>query len=156
MSASSCFGCAASLRQCWYPDRPGRLRCLPCHFPQPVRLVPLCSCHHHHFPLCCNNYDAATHRHVSPCSPAAYWGLASALCASLTLLIFIYLYVARPAAVPPSACVLLTTGLLSAVGVGAGVGGFAAYLGIGITNTLHGDGESLSPPELRLATLKPL
>ena len=65
----------------------------------------------------------------------------SALYASLTLLTFIYLYAGRPAAAPPSARFLLATGLISAVGVGMGVGGFAAYLGMGITNTLNGDGE---------------
>ena len=72
--------------------------------------------------------------------PAAYWGLASAVSATLALLLFLYLYAFRPDTKPPSTAVLFASGLLSAAGVAAGIGGFAAYLGLGIINTLHGDG----------------
>lgn len=76
------------------------------------------------------------------CSPAAYWGLVSALFASLTLLLFIHLYIiVRPPTKPPLRVLLLFTGVLSAVGVAAGVAGFATYLGLGITSTVDGDGE---------------
>lgn len=76
------------------------------------------------------------------CSPAAYWGLVSALFALLTLLLFIYLYITvRPSTKPPLRAVLLLTGVISAVGVAAGVAGFAIYLGLGIVSTLDGDGK---------------
>lgn len=75
------------------------------------------------------------------CSPAAYWGLVSALFASLTLLLFIYLYIIVRPPKPPLRAVLLFSGVLSAVGVAAGVAGFATYLGLGIISTVDGDGE---------------
>ena len=84
---------------------------------------------------------------MTPCSPAAYWGLASAFFASLCLVLFVYLYVTAEAKKqPPSRGVLLLVGALSAVGVAAGVGAFSTYLGLGIINTLHGDGESAAEP----------
>ena len=87
--------------------------------------------------------EAWTCTHLSLCfsrRPAAYWGLASAVSATLALLLFLYLYAFRPDTKPPSTAVLFASGLLSAAGVAAGIGGFAAYLGLGIINTLHGDG----------------
>ena len=38
----------------------------------------------------------------------------------------------------------MLVGIISAVGVAAGVGGFTTYLGLGIIHTLHGDGECVS------------
>lgn len=74
--------------------------------------------------------------------PAAYWGLLSGVFATLSLLLFIYLYVAKEVRKqPPSGTILILLGTVSALGIGAGVGGFCVYLGLGIIHTLEGDGE---------------
>ena len=72
------------------------------------------------------------------CRHAGGWGLGSALFATLTLLQFIYLYVVKEKKRnAPNPWVLFIFGLAGTVGTGAGVGGFAAYLGLGILDTIN-------------------
>jgi len=77
-----------------------------------------------------------------PSRPAAYWGLVSSVFATLALCLFIYLYVAKVVRrQPPSGTALIVVGIVSSLGIGAGVGGFSVYLGLGIIHTLEGDGQ---------------
>ena len=79
---------------------------------------------------------------LPPSRPAAYWGLASSVFATLALCLFIYLYVAKEVRrQPPSGTALIVVGIVSSLGIGAGVGGFSVYLGLGIIHTLEGDGQ---------------
>lgn len=74
--------------------------------------------------------------------PAAYWGLVSSVFATLALFLFIYLYVVKEVRrKTPSGAVLIFVGIVSSLGIGAGLGGFSVYLGLGIIHTLEGDGE---------------
>lgn len=76
-------------------------------------------------------------------SNAGGWGFTSAVLAFFTLLQFIYLYVVKERRrKAPNPWVLFVFGLIGAVGLGAGVGGIAAYLGLGIIDSLNHRGTS--------------
>lgn len=75
---------------------------------------------------------------VSHCSHAGGWGLSSALLATLTLVQFIYLFVVKERQRRvPNPWALFLFGVFGSIGIGAGVGGFAAYLGLGILDTIN-------------------
>lgn len=79
------------------------------------------------------------------CSHAGGWGLSSALLATLTLVQFIYLYVVKERQRKvPNPWVLFVFGVFGSIGIGAGVGGFAAYLGLGIIDTINHRGTTSS------------
>ena len=72
---------------------------------------------------------------------AAVWGLCSSLFAAVTLAQFIYLYVRREVRKDaPSQWVLGVFGCLASLAMGAGLGGIAAYLGLGILDSMSGNG----------------
>ena len=72
------------------------------------------------------------------CSHAGGWGVGSAFFATLTLLQFIYLYIVKDKKrSAPNPWALFVFGLAGSVGIGAGVGGFAAYLGLGILDSIN-------------------
>ena len=80
---------------------------------------------------------------LSP-SAASILGLTSALLSLLCLLQFIYLYMMSEHT-PPQAChtfqipILLVFGGVGALGIGAGVGTFITFLGLGIIDSLNHD-----------------
>ena len=62
--------------------------------------------------------------------------------AAISLVLFIYLYVVyERQRKHPTEVVLAIFGCLGAVGMGVGVGGFIAYLGLGIIDAVTHDGE---------------
>ena len=72
---------------------------------------------------------------------AAIWGLCSSLFAALTISEFLYLYIQKHVKERrPKEWVLEVFGSIASVGVGAGLGGMATYLGLGIQNSLSGNG----------------
>lgn len=76
------------------------------------------------------------------CSHAGGWGLTSALLATLTLVQFIYLFVVKERRRNvPNPWVLFVFGVIGSLGIGAGVGGFAAYLGLGVLDTINHRGK---------------
>lgn len=59
----------------------------------------------------------------------------------LTLLEFVYLYTVKDVKRNvPNLWMLFVFALVGAIGVGAGVGGFATYLGLGIVDTINHTG----------------
>ena len=68
-------------------------------------------------------------------------GLCSSLFAALTISEFLYLYIQKHVkGRRPKEWVLEVFGSIASVGVGAGIGGMATYLGLGIQNSLSGNG----------------
>ena len=68
--------------------------------------------------------------------------MTSALLATLTLVQFIYLFVVKERQRKvPNPWVLFVFGVIGSLGIGAGVGGFAAYLGLGILDTINDRGK---------------
>lgn len=79
-----------------------------------------------------------------PLRHAGFWGLSSAFLAALCMAQFIYLYVIKERyRRAPNAIILAVFGLVAAVGIGVGVGGFTAYLGLGIIQSLNGQGMAM-------------
>ncbi len=77
-----------------------------------------------------------------PSSHAACWALASAMLSIVCMAQYIYLYVIKEKKRrAPSAVVLTIFGMIGALCLGLGGGGFVAYLGLAITDTLHHIGE---------------
>lgn len=72
---------------------------------------------------------------------AGFWGLTSALFAAVTLAVYIYLYVVKERQRrAPKGLVLTAFGIVGAVGIGLGVGGFVAFLGLGIIDSMNHQG----------------
>ena len=68
--------------------------------------------------------------------------MSSALLATLTLVQFIYLYVVKERRRnAPNPWVLFVFGVVGSIGIGGGVGGFAAYLGLGILDSINHRGK---------------
>ena len=81
---------------------------------------------------------------LSLCSNVCGWGLASALFSLLVLIEFIYLYIVKEKKrKAPNPWVLFVFGVLGSVGIGAGVGGFATFLGLGILDSINDRGPSV-------------
>lgn len=80
-----------------------------------------------------------THLHTH--RDAAIWGFCSSLFAALTIAEFLYLYIQKHVkGRRPKEWVLEVFGSIASVGVGAGIGGTATYLALGIQNSLSGNG----------------
>ena len=77
-------------------------------------------------------------------SPAAVLGMTSALLSLVCLLEFIYLYVMNEHTPPQvfrtfQVPILVVFGAVGAVGVGAGIGSFITFLGLGIIEAINED-----------------
>ena len=73
------------------------------------------------------------------------WGFTSAVLATLTLIQFIYLYVVKEIRRNvPNPWMLFVFGAIGSLGIGGGVGGFSAYLGLGVLDTLNHRGNCCS------------
>ena len=70
------------------------------------------------------------------------WGLLSVVFATLALIQFLYLYKQkRVNRVSPNGLVLCLFGTAGSIATAIGIGGMGTYLGLGIVDTMSGNGE---------------